>query len=548
MLALGGVLIALTLAALWILPWRMAHDSGGSYYTFNLICDETCYAVKIQPLIDGTTLLNPANGFSDPKIASQFYLEDVCHAFVSLSGLHIITVFWIWRVGFPILLGATILFLSWTCLQRRPRNWNLPLILAAAASLFSILYVLDAFLLPAPAFHWLSRIPTNIEFPISFLVLALLVRFLRKPEQSRATVLAATLLMLTYLRPYAAAPWVVSIAVTAFLMAVKHRISWRVFGVTTAILCAGMIPWLLAAANNGQIQTFRELFERYFHPQTPYFVHTRWPYIVAFAAVIAGLGFALQQPYRLFALTSAAVLAIIPFAGGLFSIRTELLHYLDRFGCFYLPLVLGLGLLCLGQRSAAWTGRKGARSARIWTRSFAALSLAGSAAVAGINLRYDFSRDPLSNHVTIIGEQRFIPAYDWIRENTPGNALFLFDEGVNWEKAAIPDVVGSIWDRTEFFEVVARRRTVYEQRMHGYAISQDDLMQCWQLHYGTFGMPMPEKDYVDALKRFRPTYVFWRRISPMPRGYGVKLNALASVVYFDQFCEVWRLRYSEAAK
>jgi hypothetical protein len=271
------------------------------------------------------------------------------------------------------------------------------------------------------------------------------------------------------------------------------------------------------------------------------------------AVVVAGLGWLLKKPFRLVAWSSAAVLLALPFVCGFSALRVQLNHSLDRFGCYYLPLLLATALLCLGQRSLAWSGLRGLRTARGWILWLAGLSLAASGALAGINLQYNFAQDYLSNHAVLVKDQECLPAYEWVRWNTPAGALFLVDDGVDWgqceeDPRMIPWAVERVWDRIEFFLLIARRRCVYEERLHGHAIPQETLRQLYWLHRGTFGMHIPLQNYLDALKRFRPDYILWRKGAGGPRGYGANMRQLmASVVYSDAVCEIWRLSYSEPA-
>ncbi len=551
---LCAVAMGATLAAVWVLPVRMAFEPGCSYYTFNLICDETCYALKLAPPIAGTNALNPSNGLCDPNILSPFYLEALGRALVMHSGLDVITCFWIWRWAFPFGCAISMGLLARACLPRRRSSWTLPLIAAASAAATALLYVFCALLLPAPPGHWLNRIPTNIEFPLSVAVLAAFVSLLRVPGNARAIRVVALLLILTYLRPYAALPLCASIALSVSWLAFRRQIAWRVVFLATAVFLLGMLPWFLTHQHNQQSPVYREMFARCFRPERPYFVFPRWPAYLLFAAAIAGMASALRGRCRVFLIGAAVMLAALPFVSGLTSIKIELMHHLDRFGCFYLPVLLCAGLLWLGERSAAWSGWRGWRSARTWTAGLCGVALLSAVVLAGVNVQYDFARDYVANRKTIADDQPFLPAYNWVREHTPAAALFLVDDGVDWGELqampdAIPTVTASVWDRVEFFQLIARRRAVFEERMHGYAIAQADLLQAWNLHRGTFGLAVDPGAFVTALKRFRPQYVLWRRRGHVPRGFGSQFQrGMATSVYTDDVCEIWRLSYSESEK
>ena len=59
-----------TLAACWVIPWRLCLGPHGSFYTFGYVGDEYVYAQRIQSLITGASPLNPINGICDPIIIS----------------------------------------------------------------------------------------------------------------------------------------------------------------------------------------------------------------------------------------------------------------------------------------------------------------------------------------------------------------------------------------------------------------------------------------------------------------------------------------------
>jgi hypothetical protein len=132
--ALVALCFAFTLAACWVLPWRLGLGPEGSYYTFGYTADEYTYAYRLQPLIAGATATNPINGIGDPQATSQQYLDDLCRWFLTLTGLPTIGFIWVWRVLFPVCLAGMLLLLARICIARPLRAWSVPLGWAAAAA------------------------------------------------------------------------------------------------------------------------------------------------------------------------------------------------------------------------------------------------------------------------------------------------------------------------------------------------------------------------------------------------------------------------------
>src|SRR5262249_21227026 len=112
------VALASAIASCWIVPWRLAFGPGGSYYTFGYLNDEYNYAQRIQPLLDGATATNPINGVCDSRIHSQFFLEDACRLFITLTGVNVVSFMWAWRLLSPLIIITFAFLLARECMPR----------------------------------------------------------------------------------------------------------------------------------------------------------------------------------------------------------------------------------------------------------------------------------------------------------------------------------------------------------------------------------------------------------------------------------------------
>ncbi|HEY3321567.1 MAG TPA: hypothetical protein VGP72_13950 [Planctomycetota bacterium] len=549
------VLIALAFAAVLFAVWlpciRLAFGKNASYYMFGYVGDEYCYAQRMQPLIAGTTPNNPINGICDPNVISPFFLEDALRSFLTVTGIHVITLFWAWRILFPIAFGASLGVLASACLSRR-RPWSLMLCAAAGAAVMALQYFAYDCVTTYPPFQgWLQRVPTNIEYLLSALVAAAYLRFIDLPDKRRGMMLALSSAILIYLRPYVAIPWGLAIGSGMIWLLISRRMTWRIGATTCATLLLALIPLLMIMSCNSSSPAYRQMTLRYFGI-VDYRVNEFWPVYIAAAAALAVSTLWTAKRQHVFVLSAAVAIVAYTFVSGLFSFSWELLA-IDRLGAFYLIMLAAAGLLCMKTTVLQWRGTAGAAAARRWTSIFAAAAVLMSAGVAWRNLNLDFSTYKCSQYAGTRIDLPFIPAYDWIREKTPEDALFIVDDGYDWSQNPRYNRNGQLMltllsptktqplFRDDFFLLVARRRCAWSNRLYGNVLSDNDLVLLTYLHRGTFGLPVPEMDYFAALKTFRPAYILWRKRTPFPRGYGQRLQAASEIAYSDDHCEIWKL-------
>jgi hypothetical protein len=556
-LILAGVLILLV-GVCWIVPARLSRG-GGSRYTFAYIGDEHIYAQRILP-IASTTDTNPTNGVCDPKAISPYFLEDACRGFLRLTGMDVIDFVWAWRVAMPIALMLAFLLLAQSCLPRRRRPFAAELRLAAAAAGFALLFfVYDLTTTYPPCHGYLDRFPSNIEYPLSVFFAALCVRFLDVPNAVRGIALALTGAGLIYLRPYAALPWGLAAGIMVVHALWTRSLSWRVLAVMIVAFAMAVGPWVFVNWNNSHSGGFADLTVRYFELpgpglKRPYQVHPQWPLYLSLAGVLlAAMPF---SRLKIFTFSCASVLAALPFISGLFSISAQLVGY-DRYGVFYLIALLTAAMLVVGRRSVLWRGKQSQAQFARWALGAIALAFAGGGVLAYKNITLNFAAYPGGTFPSVVADQCFLPAYRWVRQNTPPAALFIVDDGYDWSQAP-QDLPGfralmtSFVSRDDLFQIVARRRVVYTDRLYFNILSTDDVERLALLHRGTFGLRVPKNEYLDALKRYHPQYIFWRKtpaygvsdaVAPIPRGYGKVLEQYREIVFYDEFCEIWKLRY-----
>jgi len=544
------VAFAANVFACWVIPYRLRYDPGNSYYTFAYIGDEYTYSQRLQPLIAGTTRSNPVNGICDPKVVSQFYLEDTLRELITLTGLDVVTCIWIWRIIFPPLLAILFLQLARCCLPESRKPYAKLLTLAAGTAGMAIFFALYEVCLGNRVPHgWINRVPTNLEYPLSILLACFFVRFVQAPTERNAFVLSATGALLVYMRPYVAAPWGLALALSISWMTLRRMLSFRTAAVILGTLFVTLLPWVLIARHNAKIHTYQEMVARYLLVGWPYEVHKRWAVHVAIAAALLLAGFLTERRYRLMLWPAAGVMAILPFILGLAGNLSHELLLDDRYSPFYLVMLLIAAFLVLRQQMESWRGRD-----RLGASQKTISALLAACAIlaiwhAGVNLKYDFRSYEPAQFAQVAEDTQCVPAYKWIRENTPKDALFIVDDGHDWTMIS-PDNTGLLLDHVyrfcdwnDLFQVVSQRRRVYGIRLYGLAIAEPDYLNVVMLHLGTFGFPIAKEAYVEAFKKYQPTHIFWRRTAPVPRGYGKTLEKLREVIYSDGTCEVWKLKY-----
>lgn len=551
---LSVLLGAAAVAACWIVPWRLVSHPCGSYYTFGCVTEEYVYVQLFQPFISGTNALNPINGVADGRAISQAYLENALRTFLSLTGLDAVDFVWAWRCLMPVACAALAVCLSRACLPRRGRPWGWELCLAAAAALVPIYYQAYAVLLGQPyCFSYLNRIPTNIEYPLSLALMAAFLQLARTGRLRWGLLLSLAALALLYFRFYAAIPWGMALACGLVWMVAAGQLAPRVWLTLAALLAAGLIPWAAILRWNCGVQGHVEMMGRYFQPQ-PYRVHSHWPLHLALAALCWAAGWRLDKRLRPVVWGGAAGLAALPFVCALpASIRSETLLF-DRYSCFYLTLVAAAALLLLGQRSLTWRGRAGRGSAR---RAAAALLAAGTLAtvfLARSNATADFVAYMPGQYASIAADARYWPAYRWVREHTPSDALFIVDDGFDWARLVSERDPTALLSRfrchNDLFSLLARRRRVHTELLFGAVMRDEDYDALCALQRGSLGCPVAREDYLAALRRCRPTHLLWRKHPPLvaqapppaiPRGPAVLLQPAAKVVYDDEACVIWEL-------
>ena len=553
-LLLAASILALlaALCACWIIPWRLRYQAPGCTYTFGYVGDEYNYAAQVQPFIAGTTATNHVNGIGDPRMISPFSLPDLCRWLLTVTGLEITTFVWIWRAATPLLLAAVLFWMARASIPARRKPWALPLAVAlAAAALPALFCVYDVVTVFPPLQGFLNRFPTNIEYHFGAALLCVLLSFLRRPSMGRAVWLALLSAALVYLRPFAVMPLALTIAGCLLCSALKRETPLRVLAVCLGVLLAALLPWFLIGAHNHALPVYQQVLQRWF-PPGPYCVHPRWPLFLSLGAALAASAVPLAHWRRWLALSAAAVMLALSFLPGLMSQSAQLLMF-DRYGCYYLIVLVCVAMLAIAQHVSRWRGWRAWAGASRAVVCLAVLSLACSAALAARNLSFDFAANP-GPYAYAVRELPYVPAYRWVAEHTPPDSLFLLDDGCDWSQAPLEEGLllefqRSFMTEEDLFPLIARRRRVYSNWLYGFGLSDQDLQDLAMLQRGTFGFRGTEKwtlsaaTYGRVLKRFLPRYILWRRTAPIPRGFAQNLRPLSQKVYSDAVCEIWRLDY-----
>ena len=549
-------------AACYVIPYRLGLGSEGSYFTFGYVGDEYTYAERLQPLIAGTTASNPVNGVCDPHVVSQYFLEDLARAAVTVSGMHVITFVWVWRIVFCILLALLIAGLSLAVVQRRRAGmWTLRL--AASAAAFSLLYCMYDLVTAFPPLQgWLNRFPTNVEFLLSVALAWSFLRFVSAPQIRQGVILALVSVGAVYLRPYVVLPWAPVVAGGTIYLLLARRLEMRVAIATLATLLVALAPWIGIAYWNNGLEVHQQMMKRYMLiPLAAYRVHPRWMVLLGSAALLSLSAWKLPAQ-RILLAGGAAILVVLTFVSGLFGFSREIVLY-DRYGTFYLVLILIAGLGLISKLSMRWRGRDGLQSARAAATALCAASLLCSASLGWRNWNYDLEKYPFGPLPAVRQDLKFLKCYEWVRDHTPADALFVVDDGVDWSaenRARNGRAVGDkfMFMQNDLFQLVAQRRKVHSLRLYGNALSDSDLALLWTVqfgiigtqddselpglwlfHYGTGRNPCA---LATALQRFPPDYIFWRTGLKDSRGRREQLRAEAEIVYSDENCEIWRLK------
>ncbi|MCY3022358.1 MAG: hypothetical protein NTW87_25540 [Planctomycetota bacterium] len=538
-----GLALTAALAACWVIPYRLATTGARSFYACVFIGDEGFYAARVQPLLCGATATNPVNGVCDPKAVSMFFLEDLLRAVITCSGVDVVAFVWLWRYVFPVALLGLMVLLARAAIAPRRRPWSPPLRLAAAAAGFVLLYILHHLLIVFPPVQgWLNRFPTNTEFFLSAAVAWAFVYFSNAPGIKRGIILALASAAIVYLRPYAALGWGIAVPVAMIGLVLAKRMTVRVALATLAAVLLFLTPWIVIAAWNGQTPTQHELVMRYFRPPKHYYVNPYWTQCLPLGALFCLAALGIRRRHRLFLVSCGASIAILPFVTGFFYFARELLFH--RFCVFYLVVLAVAGMLLVDRFSQSWRGTKGWLAARRWTIGLSAGAAAAACYLAVANWNYDFAKYPEGPYAAVADELRYVPAYQWIREQTPETALFLFDDGSDWHDGRFGQKGTSMLAQGDLFQIVARRRRVFSERLLVNVLSNEDYTALRLLHRATFGMAYKDMNrVVAALQRFQPSHIFVRKERSAQRGLLPRFKTASKVVYGDDVCEVWELHY-----
>ena|GEM_PF-1782614 len=541
---LAALAVLGVLAACWVIPLRLARSGPQAWYQCAFIGDEYYYASRVHPLIAHTTATNPVNGVCDPRMISQYFLEDALRIVVTFSGIHVISFMWLWRVLFPVLLLGTMFLLACATMKRTRPPWSSALRILAACAGFILLYLGHDLVIEFPPLQgWLNRFPTNIEFPLSVALAAAFIHFTNTPTAPHGVLLALSSAATVYLRMYTAMPWGIAITITMVWLVLEKRVKVKPAMITLGVLMVLLIPWVAIVYSNGQLLTQKQLMARYF-PLVQFSFSPHWAVYFSFAALFCGAAFRVERQHRPLFISAAISLVILTLVSGRVRFASELIY--DRFAPFYLVVFIAAGLMLLGRFTQDWRGHLSLMKAGRCSAALFAASAIAACAIALTNLNYDFSKYPVGPYRSIADETAYLPAYNWILANTPDDALFLFDDGHDWSSAKFPDdarLIADLQHQGDLFQIIARRRRALNERLLNSALSDADLDALTILQRGTFGHPIVGNEYLNAIKRYAPQYVFLRKNLSSTRGMLPKLKGMSKVVYQDDFCEVWNITY-----
>jgi len=553
-LLIAASLLALlaALCACWVIPYRLRFQGQGCEYTFGYVGDEYNYAQQMQPFLPGATAANPVNGFGDKRIVSPFLVVDICRLLLTVTGMEITTFVWTWRLAAPVALAAVLFWQARAAVPARRKFWALPLALALTAAALPALYcVYDLVTVFPPLQGFLNRVPTNIEYLLAVALACALLLFLQRPAIRSGVLLALLSAALVYLRPLAVLPWSLTVMGCVLFPVLRRETPLRVLAVVGGLFLAVLLPWFLIVLHNDSVPIYRQMMLRWF-PPAPYVVHPRWPLFICLAALLGVAAGFLGSWRRWVAVVSAAVMLALPFLPGLMSQSVQLTLF-DRFGCYYLVVLVCVAMLGIGQYAQRWCGRRALASVTRTLACLIVLSFGCAAALFARNLTYDFGAHG-GPYPYAVQELQYAQAYRWVAENTPANSLFLLDDGRDWSQAPLDDATLQEWQRDmmieeDLFPIIARRRRVYTNWLFTWGVSNQELQDLALLQRGTFGFrgtaiwKFEAGTYKTVLKKYLPQYIFWRKTAPIPRGFASNLQPLSEVVYSDPVCQIWKLDY-----
>jgi hypothetical protein len=535
------LVFAAGLCACWIIPVRLACTGPSSYYTFGYVCDEYSYAQRIQPLLPGATRNNPVNGIGDHDAVSPYFLEDGVRTAITVLGIDPVAFIWIWRILMPCILAWTLWLLARACVPIRKDGSSAMLSLALSTLAFPMLHVLYDLITPTlPLQGYINRFPTNIEYPLSIFTALVYVRFYIQRNIKSALLLALLGSAMLYLRPYAAIPWGITLAVGLLWPAIRRQVQWRKVWIAGGSVAVLIVPLILVSLHNGRSLAYTETLQRYLSPQY-YSVHPHWILYLSLAIALTAGSRLLQRRFRTIAITYALPLFILPFACGHTQFSRELAY--DRFAVFYLPALLCIAMLAAGRYAFMPRFRTGFRQT---TEKICGLGLVAALALTIENSLYKFESYPFGPFLAIKQELPCVTAYQWLSEHTPPDALILADDGFDWRVPSNERQVAIVWQEVflgheDLFSIVSRRKRLYSSRLYGNILSNDDELKLRAIYLGTFGVKVNKDRFMAAFREFTPDYILWRKEAGVGRGYGADLRPICEVVHSDENCEIWKL-------
>ncbi|HEY3320062.1 MAG TPA: hypothetical protein VGP72_06330 [Planctomycetota bacterium] len=564
---LGIAVCLAALAAALVVPVRLARWPVAPYYAVGYLADEYAKIERIDIPPDGASPSNVYNHFGESKGYSPLLVDSACQSFLRLTGMNIFAFFWLWRALFPVALLTALFWFMRTALGRRRRVYGSALHVVAAGCGLALLYLLTHLLVDrlydysngyTPIFLFLNRIPSNLEFILSLVVLTLYLRFLARPVMREGIVLALAGAATVYLRPYAALPWGIAIALGMAWLLCRRQLPPRVGLTMLALFVIALVPLGAISAWNATSPAYRDQMRRIFEmPEGAYCIHAHWKLFLALAATLAVLSRLVRGPARVLVVTGSLALAVLPWICGLTPVAKELLLG-DRFGCFHTVLLIAGCVLALESRAASWSGRAGLFRARRWTGALGGLGLAAAIATAAFSCSFPLGGKVHVYHPHFLTrDQLSFRTYSWIQQNTPKDSVFLVDDGYDWSQVSPAhefDLMLPFWfSHRDLFHSLARRQRVFCHDMWQQALTDEDCKSLQRLHAATFGFCCERSTYLSLLQKYHPTHVLWRKYPPVfedphsvavPRSEnGRLLQSCSQRVYADLYTEVREIDY-----
>lgn len=532
-LILTCLLLLGTLAVVWIVPLRMALGKDNSYFAYALIEDEPRYADCIQPLLSGATRTNPTNGFGDNRYLSPFFLEDLLREVLSITGIHVITAYWLWRFIFPVLILISFYLLLKDALPANCKTLSPLQILVFALFSTAILYLEPlCFFHHSPVHGWLNRIPTNIEFLLSIHMAWHYCRFLQQSSVSRSAMLSVQFALLVYLRLYAAIPWAIVLGIAVVVKLARRQIPYASVLAAGVALVIALTPWVFVVVSNKALPIYTEIATRFFG-QTRWRLHYYTEWYIGLAAVFILFALRARFEVRLTAVACGLTIAAIPFLCGFLPFGREVIAY-DRFSSFYIVAFLTV----LTQRLAPFA--EGNVQTTSWVASAGIIF-----AVVGLKFygQMEYKKEGLTAYSKIAEDIPAVTAYQWIEKSTPGDALFVCGD-VSSQKRRFTSVRDTInQSPLTLFSVIAKRRMLFNGRICVSPISDSELMECANLNVEVFGNSSKGDDLLSGLRSRGVTNILYRKSQAASPNLHPALHGFLEEVYSDEHCQIWRINW-----